>query len=74
MWHKSSWMRLWSVIGSRGRVVVGLALVVDLRYKAVVVVGMVGHMLCSTIWKCHCVRALDSACRKKVETIVVADN
>ena len=74
MWHKSSWMRLWSVIGSRGGVIVGLALVVDLRHEAVVVVGMVGHMLCSTIWQCHCVRALDSACRKKLEAIVVAGN
>ena len=73
MWHWSCWLMFWSIIGNRGRVVVCLPLIVDLRHKAAVVVRVVGHMLCPPVWQCHCVGAFDSAYKKKLKTIVEAD-
>ena len=65
MWDRSGWnLVFWSIVGSRGWVIVGLSLVVDLCHEAIVVVGMVGHMLYPSIWQCHCVGAFHIACNQ----------
>ena len=63
MWDRSGWnLVFWRNVWSRGGVIVGLSLVVNLCHEAVVVVGVVGHMLYPAIWQCHCVGAFDIAC------------